>query len=307
MNRRPLSMGSDSGHRRFATCGGITWLSEQFFATVSLLTHNVQVYKFDESQGRVRKVQHLPQMASIHLPENLDVCLDRNIVAIANYGLKQLTLLRLSSNREKLEEMPLLIIPVERNSHGIGFSPCGCFLYYTTIGKPGVTGVFHLQETASGDVVANEIGILENDRQPLVPKGVAVSPDGVFLAICYGPNAGYTGPGIKGLVAVHRLGTDGGILPEPISEAEGGAVLQCAEDIKFLPGGRQVVVTEQVNNSLIFFDFDPDTGIVTRDIVSLSNPEAKLDFPHGVGISPNGKKLAVTNYGSDNVNVYFLS
>ena len=58
---------------------------------------------------------------------------------------------------------------------------------------------------------------------------------------------------------------------------------------------------------LIFFDFDPDTGIVTRDIASLSNPEAKLDFPHGVGISPNGKKLAVTNYGSDNVNVYFLS
>ena len=49
------------------------------------------------------------------------------------------------------------------------------------------------------------------------------------------------------------------------------------------------------------------TGQIGESRILLQNPEAQLSFPHGLSISPDGKYLAVTNYGDDTVKIYALS
>ena len=304
----PRSMGRDANNTRYATCGGAVWLDDDCIATVSLLTDTVQVYRWNRDRYRLRRIQHFPFHDDLDRPENLDFSPSLKVVAISNYGANRLSLFKIAEETGKLDAHPFLTLSIKHdlNTHGIGFSPSGRFLCYTTIGKPGVTGVFKLDKDEGGRITGTEVDVLHNALWPQVPKGVAVSPCEQFIAICFGPNAGAVLEDVKGTVAIYRFHQDGKIDRDPISAKSEELGLQCAEDIKFARDGSFISITDQVNNEVLFVPFDPPTGQLSDQISRLSNPTAELDFPHGVSFSPNGKYMATTNYGSDNVLIYAL-
>ena len=301
---RPLSIGRGASNTRYATCSGAVWLDDEYIATVSLLTNAVQMYRWNRDRNRLRRIQHSPFHDDLHHPENLDFSPRLGLVAISNAN--RLSLFRFAEETGELDAQPSSVLSIKHDitTHGIGFAPSGRFLCYTTIGKPGVTGVFRLEKEEGDRITGTETDVLHNTLWPQVPKGVAVSPCEQFIAICFGPNAGIEREDFNGTVAIYRFHRDGKIDPDPISVKSEELGLQCAEDIKFATDGSFVSITVQVTNEVLFVPFDRQSGQLSDQISRLSNPTAELDFPHGVAFSPNGKYMAISNYGSDRILIY---
>lgn len=309
MSVRPRSMGTDHSNTRYATCGGVVWLDNEILVTVSLLTHTMQMYRWNPARARLVRVQNFPFHEDLDYPENLDFSQQLGLVAISNYGGDRLSLFEVGKPPYHLKVRPSLEISVPHgyNTHGISFSPGGDLLCYTTIKKPGVVGILRLTKDGSGNVTSSAVDVLENIYWPQVPKGVSLSPCMKFLAVCFGPNAGFIRDDNRGTVAVYRVSRDFKIEPDPITLISEDLGLRCAEDIKFSQDGDFVAVTDQVSNVVCFVPFDSETGQLSQQVIRLANPAAELDFPHGVGFSPDGKHLAISNYGSDRVTVYSLN
>jgi 6-phosphogluconolactonase (cycloisomerase 2 family) len=66
------------------------------------------------------------------------------------------------------------------------------------------------------------------------------------------------------------------------------------------------VVTDQAQEAAMVIAFDAKVGTIGERKVKVANPSAQLSFPHGNAVSPDGRYLAVANYGDDKVTLYDL-
>jgi DNA-binding beta-propeller fold protein YncE len=290
---------------RLATCGGVAWFHGLHLATLNLLGNAVHTYRFDSFSQAFAPVQILGNMNGLVLPENLAFSPGGDLLAITNSIDGAVNLYGVDRRTHAIDATPVTSIKSGGNPHGVSFSPCSTVLAYSTVENPGGLWCFKILGRIGGRLEVALLQHISNRFAPLKPKGVAFSPDGRFLAICYGRNAEMH-PTVReaGFVAIHRFDGQAGCGLDPVCIGGTGLGLVCAEDVNFFPDGSLIVVTDQATDSAVIVSFDRTTGTIGETQITLGNPEAQLSFPHGNAVSSDGRYLAIANYGEDKATVY---
>ncbi len=292
---------------RLSTCTGVIWVSDNKLISIGAHNHSLDTYHFDPTIPSLFacKNENLNdfQTTPVGQLENMAVCKDGSLAAVANNGAASVHLYKIVNT----EFTHLAEIPKVGSGwwvHGTRFSRQMDYIAYTIFGNPGKIILFHIMK--NGDEASVTLSQeMETTLFPLHPKGIDFSMDDQFVVVCYAINNSKTPNCLSGALAVYSFDRiNGKIDPRPISIIGTSELLCVPEDVCFSPDGSSILVTNHGNDTITIHAFNPTTGQLGKSEILLQNPEAQLSFPHGLSISPNGKYLAVTNYGDDTVKIY---
>lgn len=124
------------------------------------------------------------------------------------------------------------------------------------------------------------------------PKGISFTPDDLGLVVTM------SSENTLMLFDIDPVSTR--IDPEPLQTLRNPeARLSRPEEARFSPDGRFCAVSNSTADTLTFYEYDRKkrSFLSPNPVFSLENPEAKLHFPHGIAFSPDGRSLAVSDYG----------
>ncbi len=295
-----------NGRKRYATCSGVSWFHDDYLACVNVLGNAIHVYRFDRAERSLTPIQTLSGAPRMLKPENICFSPDGSLVAITDMGTGDMQICRVDSRSHAidLEGSTTVKEPTDRTCHGVSFSSCGRFVAYTTLDKPGVVRVFRV-EVENGEIRVERFQVFGNTLHPLVPKGIDFAKDGSRVAICYAPNvsrAKVRQP--RGRLEIRAFDPQRGIASEPLSVSSWRHAIRGTDDVRFFGGDAFVVLTQQGDDSALVVSVDPRTSRLGRATQTLRNPTACLSFPHGAGVSPDGRWVAITNYGDDKLGIY---
>ncbi|MFK7896706.1 MAG: hypothetical protein AB8G23_12770 [Myxococcota bacterium] len=310
------------GRPRYATCSGVSWFHQNYLVTVNVLGNAIHTYRYEADADRLTLLQTLRNTQSMIKPENVSVSPTGTLVAMTDMGAGNLKVFRLDKQSHRIADQPSAIIDAgDRTAHGLAFSHCGQFLASTTVDKPGAVRVYRVHKEDSPappstdrskttDQSASPLRIehlqdFENTLFPLVPKGIDFSRDGDFVVICYAPNVARKNTrDRRGRLATHAFDPKTGINPKPLSVSRRRHHIRCPDDVSLFGQDHFAVLTQQGDDSALVVEIDPSTGKISDYTELLRNPGAQLSFPHGVGVSPDGRFVAITSYGDDKFGIY---
>lgn len=307
---------------RRATCSGVAWFHGDCLATIHLVDNALHTYRFDAEARTLTPIQSLVDLDCFAKPENLAFSRDGLLLATTNSRDGAVHVFAVDPETHLVDPQPRATLRTEGdvNAHGVSFSPCSRFLAFTTVDEPGFVRVCRIHRDASGRIDAEVIQSLPNAHAPLKPKGIDFSPDGRFVSICYSPNAarmkkrsivrffaGIAGTfGDRrgnGFLLVHPH-AEGRIARDPIPGAKRRLRLNNPDDVKYFPNRSLLVVTDQAADTATLVQLEERSGALRERVMTLANPPAQLSFPHGIGISEDGRYLAIANYGDDKLAIY---
>jgi 6-phosphogluconolactonase (cycloisomerase 2 family) len=295
---------------RFSTCTGVAWFHNGFqLISVNLLKSSFQTYIFNSQNNDLTPIQKWKstKITQLSWPENLCFSKNGRWLAVTNSYTGNVTLYELNRQGE-LNPNPIQKISIgDAGLHGIRFSNNGDFLAYVTYENPPKIRIFRIEATTT-NLKFNLIHTFLVSMDELSPKGIDFSPDDRYLAICFSKRASAKAASQSGLIAIYPFDTEiGSFNPIPICEIGTNEGLDIPEDLLFYPDGSCILASNQGNDSISIHTFDTQTGMINSNFVALQSPKAQLNFPHGISISPNGKYLAVSNYGDDKICIYKIS
>jgi DNA-binding beta-propeller fold protein YncE len=288
---------------RRATCSGVAWFGGYHLAVVNLYGQHLRIYRYQPADGggpaSLALLQEVAQ--DIDYPEDVAVSPDGALLAVTHSLTLQHVVSLFALDPVTFRVRPggtsLRRCQVGQGYHGVNFSPDSRHLVVTEISHPGFIEVLPM-----GSRTGSRGCFLENRRDPLRPKSVAISPDGKFAAVPLGIGPGLKAPasGPGGVVAVHRFDAQSGLLEaESLVEYQGmGAQLANMDMSVFLPGHDApytFLVADTGCDTLACFEFDAARLTLTR----AADYTDGLSFPHGVDVSADGRFVAITNYGDD--------
>jgi hypothetical protein len=186
----------------------------------------------------------------------------------------------------------------------VNFSADSRHLAATEMGFPGYVEMIAMAPSAPGRLETT--CVIENHRPGMTAKAAAFSDDGRFAALGWAPRsqADASGGGAGGALSVHRYDPLTGVVAaEPVAEMTGTDVaLRNIETCAFLPRARggtyRILTANQGDDRVSAFAFDP-----RRSLVSAGAFAEGLSFPHGLGVSADGRFAAITTYGDDCVHI----
>lgn len=304
-----------NGRERYGTCSGVAWFHGNCIATTNLLGNMIHTYSLsapaeaslDETQAALVPLQTLRNAPTVLKPENIAFSPNGRLAAITDMGPGDIKLFRVDLETHLLSEAPIGVVSEgDRTAHGIAFSHCGQFFAFTTIDKPGVVRLYRIYDGGNSSSVRVEpFQVFENTLHPLVPKGIDFSLEDDFIALCYAPNtARKSFRDRRGRLATHAFSSRKGIHPKPLSVSRRRHDLSFPEDVSLLGGDRYALLTQQADDTARLIEVDPATGSIRDYVETLRNPDAQLSFPHGVGVSSDGRYAAMTSYGDDKFGIY---
>ncbi|NNL68248.1 MAG: hypothetical protein HKP30_18510 [Myxococcales bacterium] len=284
----------------------MAWYDRNHLATLNLAGNVVHGYRFDPRARRLHLLQTFSGPEGDARPENLAFSPDGRWLAITHIRRGGVDVHAVDRATGRFVAEPRITIRgADRTLHGVGFSACSRYLAFTTLDEIARVRLFRIREEGPARVWAESIQDFTSRRTRLKPKGVDFAPNGRFAAICYAPNVREAPGGSDGgLLCIHRCRPAGGIDPHPVSTAGRELVPSIPEDVRFFPDGAHVAVSSQASDVVTLLAVDPETGAIQRPATTLRNPRARLSFPHGLGISPDGRFLAVSNYGDDTIAIF---
>lgn len=297
------------GIRRYATCTAAAWTGPDRLVAAFLLGRAFTTYTVDGPEPRPR-VRHRSTtiMAEPRWPESLAVSPDGRWLACTDSASGQCHVLAVDPDGTP-DPTPRAScgLPGDHNVHGVTVARDGRSVLYTTIDDPG--GLRHAPVSHVGERwTLGPVTPVPVPSPGRTPKAVAYSPDGRWLAIGYGPNV--TTHAVVSTtptwIDVHRSDPSGAvgerISRTPDAWLPGGSV----ECVAWSPDGRRLVATDQAGHQALVIEVDPDTGVVGRLTERIGWAAGGLSFPHGCAVSPDGRALAVTNYGDGSLRLFRL-
>jgi 6-phosphogluconolactonase (cycloisomerase 2 family) len=293
---------------RFSTCTGVAWFPGQpYLISAGLIHHTLQTFHYDSTSAALIPLEFFPLAFGTQIlkPENLSFSPDGTLLAVANGAKGNVTIYSVHSHT--IDPIPIAVLqePPKTKIHCVRFSPSGEVLACITFDDQPKISLFHVVRegiTLSFSLFQTWPDLLD----PLKPKGISFSPDGRFIAICYSRRAvAYPNQNTRGAVEIYAFSSKG-MDPVFLSRTETG--LCVPEDIVFDPQEPYFFVSNQGNDTITVYAFDPQSGVIDEDPhFCLKNPEAQLSFPHGISISQDGGYLASSNYGDDKVTIYKIN
>jgi len=290
-----------TGNRiRLSTCTGVIWTPENTLISIDVHSRSIDTYQFDPAVPTLTayKSEYLDtfQKTPLGQLENIALSSDGSLIAVSNNGHAAVHIY----NREltHIAEIP----KVGWWAHGVRFSRHLDYIAYTVFGNPGKIMLFRM---TGNEIISSQE--MDTGLFPLHPKGIDFSLDDRFVAVCHAINNSKIPRQFSGALTIYSFDRISGMIdPTPVSYIE-APELCVPEDLCFSPDGTSLLVTNHGNDTVTIHDFDPITGQIGESRILLQNPEAKLSFPHGITFSPDGKYLAVTNYGDDTVKIYYFT
>jgi DNA-binding beta-propeller fold protein YncE len=293
---------------RLSTCTGVIWVGDQQLISIGFHNHSIDTYHFDPTIPNLfaYKSEDLQafQKSKLGKLENIALSQDGAMIAVTNNGSIAVHLYKITDS----EMIHRAEIPkVGFWTHGVEFSRHMDYLAYTLFGDPGKIMLYRL--TRNEDEINVTLSqMMDANVFPLHPKGIDFSLDDRFVAVCFAINNSNVPKRISGSLAVYSFDRVHGLIdPHPVSVIGTSELLSVPEDVCFSPEGTSLWVANHGNDTVTTHAFDPATGQLGESRILLQNPEAKLSFPHGLSISPDGKYLAVANYGDDTVKIYAIT
>lgn len=292
--------------KRISTCTGVIWLENNTLFSIGVHNLSLDTYHFDQNGPALvaSKSENLStfQKTKLGQLENIAISPDGSLAAISNNGKAAIHFYKIAGEElTHLAEIPKVGWWV----HGVRFSRGMDYLAYTLFGDPGKIMLFRILENEEGAISFKLSQAIDIDVFPLQPKGLDFSMDERFLIVCHAINNSSAPNSVRGAIAVYPFDKiNGTIDPSPVSVIGTSEALSVPEDLCFSPDGSSFLVTNHANDTVTIHRFDQITGKIGESRVLLQNPESCLSFPHGLCFSPDGKYLAVTNYGDDSVKIY---
>jgi 6-phosphogluconolactonase (cycloisomerase 2 family) len=308
-NTVPLFSGTRS---RLAICSGVSWFhNDEYLAAVGLVNSSLQIYELNSETAVFNSIQSLYQVngAALSYPVALSIAEDQQLMAITNNKNGTIVFYKLDSLFHTIDPHPISAhqFPKDSSFHGVRFSPKENYVAFTSIGTPDGIAIHRFTFDESRGIVLTCTQFFKNPFHPLKPKGIDFSPNGKFVVVCYSNNANPSSNMPCGLLATYRFDLENGMIdPNPISIVGNEARLSEPEDVVFYPDSTTLFVSNQGNDTVTIHAFDQETGMLGKTIFCLESPEAQLSFPHGLSISSDGKRLAVTQHGSSKIMIYTI-
>lgn len=282
---------------RLATCSDVAWLPDgSGFLGLEKLDESIWMYAFDgELSIPLRYISKQDGLRIKH-PEKLTFSPDGEFLVVASYACLQF----FPFKNNQLFTKPLYSIREKGGNtiHDVAFSTDGAYLAYSVIDVPGSI-CFCRKEKGRYAPVSS----VPNPMFPLRPKALIFSPDDRFVII------GFSYCVSKKI----REETASMLAVYPFDPVE-GTMGEIPVSHVFLSGGIEALAlssdqgmiysADQVTDQILRHSFDPVTGALGIGEVALKNPESHLSFPRGLSFSPDGKFLAVSNYGNDTITIY---
>ncbi len=300
-NYLPYSVGR---RKRYATCSGVAWITEEMLAVVNLYGQHLRIYKFDSKKNNNSFSLIEEITVGMNFPESVAVSPDKTLLAIShtmspNKGI--------SLHRIKIDDGFRLMQSVDIKSgtyHSLSFSPNSRFLVATEIGTKGFIEVIDVNNGETKFSIGNSLF-------PLKPKSASVTPDGRFVAIISSTeikpenlhNGSYS------VLSFHNFDQNTGWFHEKsISEIKYASHQfvsledSCIFENKSKDNAYYLLAVDQANDEGVLFEFDPSIpeirviGPIGRD----------MSFPHGIDVCPRTKYIATANYGDDSLKIFKL-
>lgn len=295
---------------RLSTCTGVAWFSGgQQLISANLLESSFQIYAFNSSTEQLTPVKSWKQTRITQLgwPENLCISKDEKWLAVTNSYTGKVNLYRVNKHTGVNPAVVGTVFAGDTGLHGVRFSSHGDFLSYVTYDNPPKIRVFRIDQ--SGQNPRLDLTYTYSFQfDEMAAKGIAFSPDDHYVAICFAKRATSQVAARSGRIVIYRFDRwEGTLDPIPVSEIGVEEGLNVPEDIAFYPDGSCILASNQGGDSVSLHIFDSQTGMIGPSSVALQSPEAELNFPHGIAISPDGKYLAVSNYGDDKITIYKIT
>ncbi len=294
---------------RYATCGGTSWFHDNYLATINLFGEKITIYKFDEQTRNFTVVQQIKNQSTAYLknPEQLHISPDGTLLAVGNTkGPSIIHIFPIDLQTHRINPIPLVTIPACGFIHSVRFTPNNRYFVHASFDKELSLCIYKVVSDSNG-IKMEHLNTYASDFTSLKTKTVYFTQDGNYIIRGYAHSMGDIAHTkdrpYESLLVVHRFHSDGSV-GELVSTAKGSFHL---EDIALIQNDTAIIVTDQSQDLLYRFSFDSTTGRIGDEYSVVQNTEGQLSFPHGLGISQNGKYLAVTNYGNDSFSVYELS
>lgn len=285
----PLFVGNRA---RWATCSDVRWSPDgSYLASIGLLDHTLWFYHFDGSVLHPI-LHHVIPKSQMNAPEKLIFSPDGNALAIVGYN--SIAFFSVSDG----QHAPQLLHALREKIgilHDAAFSPIENYFAYVTASQP--FGIYLFKK--EGEKLKKIQSIFENFGQAC-PKAITFSEDNRFLIVVFARNAG--SKELESYLAVYAFNEKIEVPAIRMQHYEGSL-----ESVALSADGKAIYCADQALDRVLSFSFDPQTGAVGKPVVVLKNPEARLSFPHGIGVSPDGKYLAVSNYGDDKITIYEIN
>lgn len=309
------------GRHRIAYCAAACFFDDRTLITLNLARNSLHVYDFDPATCALALRQSVYDLEGLNRADAMAISPDHTLIAVANNADGHINIHRIDAAARTVEARRLatLYCPGDVRGHGVAFSHCSRFVVYGVQDDVGLVRLFALNRGPDGNLAPALVQTLAY-ATAVKPKGVAFSPDGRFLAICFSVTTQKRprwlrllrwfvlgAPVTPGSVHVHAFCSDRGLSPQPLSAGDAALSLMAPEDVSFAPDGGLIAVSDQAADRVVLVGFDARTGSLGRVASVLANPDAQLSFPHGNSFSPDGRYLAVANYGGDKTNIYDLA
>lgn len=265
-------------------------------------THNncLKLYQLGE-MGELTLLQVIQNpTAKLSCPQHAVFAKDGGSLVVANWSNQTFTIYHLDASGLYAETPSAVLsypaILSNFRPHGIAFSPDGNYLavaygYCTTF--PRGVALYRVNDLNTTGVSFTLLQLLQGPEiMEGIPKGIDFSPDGTTLVVTFSATNAFA------LYAIDWANAQ--IVPTPEQIVFGDTTeLNRPEDIKFIVGKECCAVSNSGSDQVSFYPFDGKNYRFTQEAPSytLKNPEAKLRFPHGLACSPDGKYLAVTQFG----------
>lgn len=282
---------------RFASCSDVAWSPDgAYLAAVGLLDKTIWMYELENRLLKPIRRFSSEEGVILRAPEKLQFSSDSKLLMVPD--MKKLTFF--SFDKESLSLKLKQTIHEDSIVHGAAFSSDNRYVAYVTIGRLG-----RIELLCKTDEQFVSIQSIQSPVHSMVPKAIAFSADQRFIAICFSINAGIQGKKGKSLMKIYPFDSSKGkIEAKSVSSQAFPAVL---ESIAFTPDETAIFSVDQSSDQIISYPFDKQSGNLDKPFSVLSNPTASLSFPHGLSFSPNGRYLAISNYGDDKITLYEVS
>ncbi|MBI5273923.1 MAG: beta-propeller fold lactonase family protein [Chlamydiales bacterium] len=297
--------------QRFSTCSGVAWAPDQeYLATVNFEAGAICLYKFNQktSQCSLFQVVYGGKAATLYSGENLSFSPDGALLAVSVNHSRAINIYKVNSKTHHIDTNPTtVIISKNPNVHGVRFSNQTNYLALTTVRGDSAVALYK-RKKRNNKTEFDFISELKSEFAPLKAKSIDFTKDDNYAAVIYAVNVTKTPSSPDGLIAIYKFDRERGILgPEPTFIYHNPEEFNGGEDIRFYKDDSCIFVSDHVHHKIRVYAFDKENGTIGEKVFEIENPDARLSFPHGIGLSPDGKYIGVANYGNDNFSIYKIT
>lgn len=295
--------------KRYATANEVAWLPDDRIVVDYLLSDTIAVFDASLRDGApvLEPIAEIRDGAAVASPAGLVVTQDGRWLFVASQTGGTVSAFDLGAEKpdDLARSVGSLDVAGASVLHGMAIDPEGTHILVTSIGGDGGIWVARRVDDGSDPVALDIVSFTENEHSPLKPKSVAITPDGRFVVVALGANvARRRNRPSRGRLEIRRFDSRTGTIGDVVATSLGVVELLVPESVAISPDGDAVLVTDQADDKAVVLSFDPETGRLGEVTHRIGRAAGGLSFPHGCAFSPDGRWIAVTNYGDASVRIY---